>query len=161
MVQDSEKNQNQTNQLIDALYKKKSKSKKKKGQKQKEVLTTGEIKKLIQNAKSVQTQLMISVLVETGMRVGELINFKPNWINHDNRSIRVQENKEPIEWSPKTEGSTRVIPISRNLLNNLKRHLGNRRKGYMFKSQKRKSGQKGHLGDRIEKQYIDYLTIYL
>ncbi|MBN1215287.1 MAG: hypothetical protein JXA99_07560 [Candidatus Lokiarchaeota archaeon] len=44
MVQDKEKNQ--TNLLIDVLYKKNVKSRKKKGQTQKEVLTTGQIEKL-------------------------------------------------------------------------------------------------------------------
>jgi len=49
--------------------------------KQKEVLSKNQVQALIDNADSFETQLMIITMVQTGMRVGELVNFKPNWIN--------------------------------------------------------------------------------
>lgn len=106
--------------------------------KQKEVLTQNQIKKFIQKADSFEIQLMILVMVNTGMRVGELVNFKPNWIDFEERSIRIQENKKPIAWKPKRE-SMRSVPISSNVLDNLKRHLKNRKTGYVFQSQKTKT----------------------
>jgi len=46
--------------------------------KQKEVLSKNQVQALIDNADSFETQLMIITMVQTGMRVGELVNFKPN-----------------------------------------------------------------------------------
>ena len=106
--------------------------------KQKEVLTRTQIKEFIQKADSFETQLMILVMATTGMRVGELVNFKPNWIDFQEGSIRIQENKKPIAWKPKRE-SVRSVPISSNVSDNLKRHLKSRKTGYVFQSQKIKS----------------------
>ena len=46
--------------------------------KQKLVLSKTQIQSLIDNAESFETKLIIATLVKTGMRVGELVNFKPN-----------------------------------------------------------------------------------
>ena len=40
-----------------------------------------------------------------------------------------------MSWTPKRD-SQRVVPISDGLIMNLKRHLGNRKSGYVFQSQK-------------------------
>ena len=77
-------------------------------------------------------------MVQTGMRVGEVVNLKISWINDANRSIRIQKNKKPIEWSPKRY-SVRAVPITETLLNNLRKHIGKRTKGYLFQSQKTKT----------------------
>ncbi len=106
--------------------------------KQKEVLSIDQVEKLVNNAKSYQYQLMILIMVQTGMRVGELVNFKINWINEPNNSIRIQANKKPIEWSPKRK-SARAIPITDNLLRNLKKHIGKRTNGYLLQSPKTKT----------------------
>lgn len=106
--------------------------------KQKEVLSIDQVEKLVNNAKSYQIQLMILIMVQTGMRVGELVNFKINWINETEHSIRIQINKKPFEWSPK-RASVRAVPITENLLNNLKKHIGTRKNGYLLQSQKTKT----------------------
>lgn len=106
--------------------------------KQKEVLSLDQVEKIINNAKSFQRQLIFLTMVQTGMRVGEAVNFKPSWINEINHFIRVQVNKKPVEWKPKRH-SVRAIPITDSLLRNLKKHIGNRNNGYVFQSQKTKS----------------------
>jgi len=77
-------------------------------------------------------------MVQTGMRISEVTNFKINWINERDLHIYIQENEKPIKWSPKRE-SIREVPISEELLKQLKRFIGNKEKGYVFKSQKQKS----------------------
>lgn len=106
--------------------------------KQKEVLSLDQVENLINNAKTYQFQLIILTMVQTGMRVGEVVNLKISWINDANRSIRIQKNKKPIEWSPKRY-SVRAVPITETLLNNLRKHIGKRTKGYLFQSQKTKT----------------------
>ena len=106
--------------------------------KQKEVLSLDQVEKLINKAKTYQRQLMILTMVQTGMRVGELVNLKINWINGVDRSIRIQVNEKPIKWKPKRY-SVRAVPITETLLNNLKKYFGNRTKGYLFQSQKTKT----------------------
>lgn len=105
---------------------------------QKEVLSLDQVEKLVNKAKTYQRQLMILTMVQTGMRVGELVNLKINWINGVDRSIRIQVNEKPIKWKPKRY-SVRAVPITETLLNNLKKYIGNRTKGYLFQSQKTKT----------------------
>jgi len=104
--------------------------------KQKEVLSENEIKLLIDNAGSADLQLIIYVMCRTGMRVGELINFKIKWINFEDLTIKIQENKAPIPWTPKRD-SERLLGISEALAAHLKRHIQNRKKGYIFQSHKK------------------------
>lgn len=52
--------------------------------------------------------------------------------------IYIQRNTTPIPWAPKRD-SQRKVPITETLLMNLKRHLGNRKTGYIFQSQKQRS----------------------
>lgn len=108
--------------------------------KQKLVLSRTQIQSLIDNADSFELQLVIMTMTTTGMRVGELVNFKPNWINNDDKTIYIQQNATPIQWTPKRD-SERLVPITDALLMNLKRHLGNRKTGYVFQSQKSKSSR--------------------
>jgi len=105
------------------------------------VLSEKQLEKFYEKAKSFELQLMIMVMVQTGMRVGELVNFKINWIDFESKAIRIQSNKGPVQWSPKRE-SERSIPISSNLLDTLQRHLKNRKKGYVFQSQKKRVSKK-------------------
>lgn len=81
---------------------------------------------------------MIMTMVQTGMRVGELVNFKPNWINWQDKIIHIQKNTKPIKWTPKRE-SERKVPINDSILKILKRQISNRKTGYVFQSQKWKS----------------------
>lgn len=112
--------------------------------KQRDVLTKNQVIDLINEAGSFKLQLIIKTMVQTGMRVSELVNFKIEWIKFKDKIIHIQKNKEPIQWTPKRE-SIRQIPISDNLLNDLKRFIKNRKTGYVFQSQKKKSqGSKTH-----------------
>jgi integrase len=103
--------------------------------KQREVLTKNQVNKLLKQAPSFKLQLMIKTMVQTGMRVSELVNFKIEWINFEDKEIYIQKNAEPIEWSPKRD-SIRKVPVNDELLNDLKRFIKNRKKGYVFQSQK-------------------------
>lgn len=105
---------------------------------QKEVLSKDQVQKLIDNAPTFKMQLVVGTMVQTGMRVGELVNFKPDWIEASEKVIYVQDNEVPIKWSPKRD-SKRRIPITDGLLKNLERLIGNRTTGYVFESQKRRA----------------------
>jgi integrase/recombinase XerD len=106
--------------------------------KQKIALTVGQIEELIKNATTIQEKLIIKCLLKMGMRVSELVNFKISWIHFKDNMIRIQENKKPIVWSPKY-CSEREVPVPENLIIELKQFLGNRRRGYVFKSRKSNS----------------------
>lgn len=101
-------------------------------------MSIDQVEKLINNARTYQYQLMILIMVQTGMRVGELANFKINWINKSDHSIRIQVNKKPIKWAPK-RASVRAVPITDILLNNLKKQIGKRTNGYLLQSPKTKT----------------------
>jgi len=111
-----------------------------------------QVEKLIDHADSFKTQLMIMFMVQSGMRVGELTNFKIEWINFESKSIYIQENETPVKWSPKRD-SARRIPLSDQILKNLERQIGKRKLGYVFQSQKSK-GKDGNTYRRYEYRSI-------
>jgi len=113
--------------------------------KQKEVLSKSQVQRLIDGAGSFETQLMIATMVQTGMRVSELTNLKPKWINYQDKIIHIQGNDSPIKWKPKRD-SERRVPVTDTLLKNLKRHLGHRKTGYVFQSQVKRATRK--IGDK-------------
>ncbi|MFX1399028.1 MAG: tyrosine-type recombinase/integrase [Promethearchaeota archaeon] len=103
---------------------------------QKKVLSKSEESRLIDAATDNQTKLLIETMLKTGMRVAEVCNLKIEWINFDDNIILIQKNTEPIEFSPKY-GSEREIPISSMMSINLNQLIGKRKKGYVFRSQRR------------------------
>ncbi len=108
---------------------------------QKKVLSKNETKMLIENAPDIQTRMIIKTMVNTGFRVSELINFKISWILFEDNIIRIKENKEPIKFSPKYK-SIREIPISSMFCLELKQFVRKRRRGYVFRSQRKKYPQR-------------------
>lgn len=104
--------------------------------KQRDILTKNQVLDLINTAKSFKLQLIIKTMVQTGMRVSELVNFKIEWINFRDKIIYIQKNKEPFEWTPKRD-SIRKVPVNEKLLTELKRLIKNRKTGYVFQSQKK------------------------
>ncbi|MHA1252433.1 MAG: tyrosine-type recombinase/integrase [Candidatus Helarchaeota archaeon] len=104
--------------------------------KQKEVLTISQIESFIKKAKTIQEKLMIKCMLKLGLRVSELVNFKIEWINWEDKILNIQVNHKPIYWEPKYL-STREVPIPENLLVELRQFLGNRKKGYVFRSRKK------------------------
>ena len=103
---------------------------------QKKVLSKSEEKRLIASASNNQTKLLIETMLKTGMRVSEISNLKIEWINFEDNLILIQKNAEPIEFSPKY-GSEREVPISSMLSINLNQLIGKRKKGYVFRSQRK------------------------
>lgn len=84
--------------------------------------------------------LLIKTQLECGLRVGELVNLTINQINFDSLEIFIEaraSTKNIRTWKPKTESGNRVIPISRELASELKRHVGKKTTGYVFISQKK------------------------
>ncbi|MFX0136736.1 MAG: tyrosine-type recombinase/integrase [Candidatus Hodarchaeota archaeon] len=104
--------------------------------KQKKVLTVNQCNKFIKNANTIQEKLMIRMMLKCGLRVSELINCQISWINFEDQLLYIQENKKPYEWVPKRD-SIREVPISEELLIELKQFIVNRKKGYLFRSRKK------------------------
>jgi len=80
-------------------------------------------------------------MLKLGLRVSELINFQTDWINFKDAIVNIQTNQKPIKWIPKYL-SIREVPISENLLIELKQFIGNRKHGYVFKSRKSKNNNR-------------------
>ena len=109
--------------------------------KQKVALTISQVEAFIKNASSFQEELMIKCMVKMGMRVSELTNFKIEWINFQDKMIRIQKNNTPFKWEPKY-CSERELPIPENLVLDLKKFINNRKTGYVFKSRKKSKSYK-------------------
>jgi len=78
------------------------------------VLNKDEIKKLIENAKSLKSKLMIKMLYSSGLRLSECLNMKVNDL----------EFKEKIGWVRKGKGKKdRLIILSDNLIGELEAYL--------------------------------------
>ena len=118
--------------------------------KQKVALTIGQIEDLIKNANTTQEKLMIKCMLKTGMRVSELVNFKVQWINYKDRMIHIQINRKPVYWEPKY-CSIREVPVSENLITELKQFIGNRKTGYVFKSRKKSNSYRYNEASIIHK----------
>jgi len=84
---------------------------------------------------------MIKCMLKLGFRVSELVNFKIDWINAIDKIVNIQINDKPIAWKPKYL-SVREVPIPDNLLIELQQFIGNRKKGYVFKSRKKSNHYK-------------------
>jgi len=80
----------------------------------------------------------------TGLRVSEICNFTIDWIEKGNENyISVKLNKTPFVFKPKY-GSTRRIPINKDLHNKLNKYLAGRTKGYVFRPQSTKQHARFH-----------------
>jgi integrase len=119
--------------------------------KEKIALTEEQIKDLINTIKkenkrySERNLIIIKVWLSTGMRVSEIRNFQPNWIEKRNKSffINVKENDKPYVFRPKY-GSIRRIPINKKSHDMLKKFLAGRKLGYVFMPQSKKNYARFH-----------------
>ncbi|KKM67677.1 hypothetical protein LCGC14_1468770 [marine sediment metagenome] len=103
--------------------------------------------KTIKNAKtskgkikkhSYRNYLIALTWFSTGLRVGEMCNFTVDWIEKGIENyISVKQNKIPCVFKPKY-GSTRRIPIKKDLFDKLNKYLAGKTKGYVFKPQSTK-----------------------
>jgi len=95
----------------------------KKDSKLPEVLTKEEVKKLIDSADNIKSQLIISMLYSAGLRVSELVNLKVGDINLQDR----------VGWVRKGKGSKdRLFAISENLSREIREYLQGRDYQYIF-----------------------------
>jgi integrase/recombinase XerD len=90
--------------------------------------------------------VMIKTQLESGLRVGELVNLPIKHVNLNSKIIeikKVEENDYLYEWHPKTTSGQRPIPFTPKLATILRRVIGNRKEGYVFESRKKdKNGKK-------------------
>lgn len=83
--------------------------------------------------------LMIRVMLESGLRVNELVNLIIYDLNLVECYIEVQSRlatKYHGSFKTKTKSSNRIIPITHSLSRELKAYIGNRKTGYLFVSRK-------------------------
>jgi len=140
-------------ELKEMLREKKKTRKSKKNyvaKKQKEVLTISQIKALINGATTIQEKLMVRTMLKCGFRVSELVNFKIEWINFEDKIIRIQKNERPLKWIPKY-GSVRELPASESLLTELRQFIGRRVRGYVFRSRKKANHRRYNTDSIIHK----------
>jgi len=94
-----------------------------------EVLNIDEIKILLKALEGDRLEVPISIILFLGLRRGELLALKWSDIDYKNKTISIQRNlvrggddgTELILKEPKTEESTRAIPISDNIIALLKK----------------------------------------
>lgn len=98
--------------------------KKEPAKKEKEVLTTEEIKNIIEACSNNRDKLMIRILLETGIRIGELMGLTIDAINIDKSQITISNVElEEGNYELKTGAAVRDIDISRGLLNMIIGHI--------------------------------------
>ena len=61
-----------------------------------DVLENYEIKELKAACKTGRDRLLLYTLINTGMRISEFCNMKPNWINWQKKEIRIGETF--VQW---------------------------------------------------------------
>lgn len=99
--------------------------------KEKKTYTKKENDVLIQYARNHHYGLMIWILLECGLRPGELLGLKKKDFDIKNKTLHVcravssDENGKPMLGPPKTEQSDRVLPISAELAKAIKNTLQN------------------------------------
>ena len=75
-------------------------------------LTKQEYEKLIQAAHSIKTKLIIALAGEAGMRAGEIAHMTRDWVDFQDKKIRIPRKQD--HWMPKTKNSARTIPYRHN-----------------------------------------------
>jgi len=85
------------------------------------VVSISDVAVLIKNAGSIRNQTMIELLYSTGCRVGEMVGMRVEDIDYSRRTIRVVG-----------KGKARIVFFGPTAASLLKRHLGRRKKGFVF-----------------------------
>lgn len=84
------------------------------------ILSEKEVKDLIKaSAESLRESFIVNVLLSTGMRVGEFVHMRKDWVDFTRGVIRIPEEmpcdckdcKDGV-WRPKTNRAARIIPIA-------------------------------------------------
>lgn len=85
--------------------------------------------------------LMIKMQMEGGFRIGEVVNLSVQQLNLDHSGgyvlIEQRDGDRYVDaWNPKTASGNRIVPLTREMANLLLQHLGKRKVGYVFESNK-------------------------
>jgi len=99
---------------------------------EKEIFTNEEIFKLLNSTNDIDYELMISLGIYSGFRIGEIQELKIENIKFDTNEIR-SELKDTT-----TKKHTRTIPIHPNLIQILKQKIGNQKNGLLINKPKLK-----------------------
>lgn len=108
----------------------------KQNKKEIEVLTIEQSKMLLQNAKLERFYPLFLLELHTGLRLGEIMALQWKDINMTKNTLTVRRNQVKVESKdgeikyglPKTDSSYRTIPLSANLITELKKHKTNQSK---------------------------------
>jgi len=103
------------------------------------VLSKDEVGRLIKEARSKKSRLMIEMLYASGIRVSELVNMKVNQLELDNNTAWVRGGKGSKD---------RLVILSEKLVKKLRKYLNNHASEYLF------PGRRGALGTRNVQQII-------
>ena len=91
------------------------------------ILKPSEIKKLIYATKSFRDRCILKILAYTAIRRHELVGLDIQDIDFERKRMTVRKGKG---------GKIRIIPLSEDLLSDLKHLIGNNNKGPLFESSK-------------------------
>lgn len=108
--------------------------------------------------------LMIKTQLETGLRVGELVNLRIDDVRLNEKIVVVNAHKEDARvarWNPKTAAGSRIIMINDSLYSDLSGYIkGEKRKlGYFFISQKGSAFKKQSVIGFINKYAMESKSI--
>lgn len=111
----------------------------KKEQKIPSFLTKEEVQRLLEAIKNQKHRLMAEFIYASGLRVSELVRFRIEDIFVKEKTAMVRQSKGKKD---------RKIILSETFLQDLRKYLGNRKDGFLFK------GRKNHLTERSVQQII-------
>jgi integrase len=136
------------------------------GKKQKIVLSKEQREELLKKAYSINYKhgLIIELGLNTGLRVNELANLIIENFNSYTNSIFIRTRtgtKYYAAFKTKTEKSNRELQIPKNLSKKIEAHIGSRKTGYIFRSQRSSCYSKRSLINMINKYANQCKTIPL
>lgn len=100
---------------------------------------------VVADSQNYKHHLIIRTLLETGLRVNELVNLTIPDLNLVEMVLTVQSrnaNQYVQSFKTKTKSSNRQIPLTKDIVKELKSFIGNRKNGYVFESNKTQNGYK-------------------
>jgi integrase len=97
------------------------------GKKEMRYFTPDEARRFLDAARGNRYEALFSVALNTGLRQGEILGLAWSDVDLDGQSVRVRRQLIPVDGrlaltDLKTEGSDRVVPLSRAVVDALRRH---------------------------------------
>jgi integrase len=120
---------------------------------------------LLRTAKEINPKhyCMIKLQLETGARIGEIVNLSIPQVNFQEKTIFIESHQDDryLEgWHPKTVSGNRVVPITDVMMDELKGQILKRTKGYVFLSNKKKNEFTDKNRSFYENSIIRVINIY-